>query len=141
METESNITQTVPFFWVKDIERSVRFYVDGLGFQMTKNWSQEGKLAWCWLENGGAAVMLQEYFKEGEDAYQPQGKVGEGVTIYFICRDALAIYREVMSRGIEATRPHVGNGMWTTCVVDPDGYRLEFESPTDAEEESDYEGK
>lgn len=141
METEPNVTQAVPFFWVRDMESSVRFYVDGLGFKMTKNWSPDGKLAWCWLENGGAAVMLQEYLKEGEDAYQPQGKVGEGVTIYFICRDALAIYREITRRGIEATRPHVGNGMWTTCVVDPDGYRLEFESPTEAPEESDYQGE
>jgi catechol 2,3-dioxygenase-like lactoylglutathione lyase family enzyme len=35
----------VPFFWVHDMERSVRFYVDGLGFEMTKEWN-EGKLRW-----------------------------------------------------------------------------------------------
>ena len=50
--TGSNVQQAVPFFWVHDMERSVRFYVDGLGFQMTKEWNEEGKLRWCWLEIG-----------------------------------------------------------------------------------------
>ena len=31
-----NIRQAVPFFGVKDIEASLRFYVDGLGFTMTR---------------------------------------------------------------------------------------------------------
>lgn len=40
---------------------------------------------------------------------------------------------------VEARRPFVGNGMWVTSVVDPDGYQLYFESRTDAPEESIYE--
>ena len=31
-----------------------------------------------------------------------QCKVGVGVAIYFICKDALAVYREVTGRGLEA---------------------------------------
>jgi hypothetical protein len=30
--------------------------------------------------------------------------------------------------------------MWVTSVDDPDGYHLEFESFTDAAEESEFEG-
>ncbi len=33
---EPNVKQVVPFFAVSNIERSVRYYVDGLGFEMTK---------------------------------------------------------------------------------------------------------
>ena len=29
----------------------------------------------------------------------------------------------------------VGNGLWVVPVTDPDGYRMEFESPTDARQE------
>jgi catechol 2,3-dioxygenase-like lactoylglutathione lyase family enzyme len=29
--THHNVQQAVPFFWVKDIDRSLAFYVDGLG--------------------------------------------------------------------------------------------------------------
>ncbi len=62
--------------------------------------------------------------------------MGVGVSICFQCEDALAIYREVTSHGIQASRPIVGNGMWVTSVLDPDGYRLEFESYTDVPEET-----
>ena len=62
--------------------------------------------------------------------------MGVGVSICFICEDALAIYREVTSRGIQASRPFVGNGMWVTSLSDPDGYRIDFESTTDVPEET-----
>ncbi len=61
--------------------------------------------------------------------------MGEGVSIYFICEDALAIYREVKSRGIRVAKPFVGNGMWVTSLSDPDGYQIYFESDADVPEE------
>jgi lactoylglutathione lyase len=131
-----NVEQAVPFFGVSSMGASLRFYMDGLGFVMKYKWIDEGKLRWCWLEIGEAALMLQEFRKEGHDSWVPQGKVGEGVTICFICEDALAIYREVTSRGIQAQRPFVGNRMWVTNMNDPDGYKLSFESPTDVPEET-----
>ena len=131
---EPNVKQVVPFLAVSNIEGSVRYYVDGLGFEMTKKWIDEGKLRWCWLEHGGAALMLQEFQRQGHDSWAPEGKVGEGVSICFICQDALAIYRQVRSRGIQASKPFVGNGMWVTSLSDPDGYKIEFESYTDVPE-------
>ena len=118
-----------------DIEASVRFYVEGLGFQMTKQWVDDGKLRWCWLEIGNAALMLQEF----HHANVPTEKLGVGVSICFICEDALTIYREAKTRGLAASKPFVGNGMWVTSLADPDGYRIEFESHTDAPEESELE--
>ena len=137
---EKNVKQAVPFFAVTDIQQSLKFYVDGLGFTMKNRWLDEGKLRWCWLELGDAALMLQEFRKEGHDSWVPESKVGVGVSIYFMCEDAIAIYREVSARGIEVQRPFVGNHLWVTGVVDPDGYKLFFESPTDAPEESEWEG-
>ena len=134
---ETNVIQAVPFFNVTDIAASVRFYVDGLGFKMTKQWIDAGKLQWCWLEIGEAALMLQEYRKVGHGPQRPAGMLGLGVVISFQCQDALAIYRAARSRGIQASRPFVGNGMWVTSMTDPDGYRLEFESPTDVPEETE----
>jgi catechol 2,3-dioxygenase-like lactoylglutathione lyase family enzyme len=135
---EPNVKQAVPFFAVSNLEASRRYYVDGLGFEMTNKWIDEGKLRWCWLQRGGAALMLQEFKKEGHDSWVPEGKVGVGVSICFICEDALAIYREVTSREIQASRPFVGNGMWVTSLSDPDGYRIEFESYTDVPEGTEY---
>lgn len=62
------------------------------------------------------------------------------MNVCFQCQDALALHREFKSRGIQARRrPFVGNRMWVVPVTDPDGYRIEFESPTDAPEESELE--
>ena len=85
--------------------------------------------------------MLQQFPTEGHNAWVPEGKVGEGVSINFICEDALAIYHEVTDRGIEAATPFVGNAMWVTGLSDPDGYHLFFESYTDVPEETVYTGQ
>ena len=140
IKTQANVEQAVPFFGVDNMEASLKFYVDGLGFEMRNRWIDEGKLRWCWLQLGGAAIMLQEYKTEGHHSWKPEDKVGVGVSICFMCQDALAFYPEVKSRGVDARRPFVGNRLWVTGVTDPDGYKLFFESPTDAPEESGYSG-
>jgi len=136
-----NVKQAVPFFGVTNMEASLRFYVDGLGFKMKNYWipdgaedHPDGRIRWCWLELGEAAIMLQEFLPE----HRPQETLGTGVNVCFQCEDALALYREFKSRGIQMRkRPFVGNRMWVVPVTDPDGYRIEFESPTDAPEESE----
>jgi catechol 2,3-dioxygenase-like lactoylglutathione lyase family enzyme len=132
--TESNVEQAVPFFMVTNIQESLRYYVDGLGFKMTNQWINGGKLEWCWLQHGGAALMLQEYRKDKA----PEGKLGLGVSVCFQCKDALAIYRDLIRRGIPARKPVVGNGMWDTSTSDPDGYKIHFESPTEVPEETEF---
>ena len=131
---EPNVKQAVPFFMVANLEASLRFYIEGLAFTMTKKWIVEGKIRWCWLQLGGAALMLQEY----RPTKIPANKRGEGVSICFQCKDALAIYHEAIARGLQPRTPFVGNAMWVTILSDPDGYTLDFESPTDAPEESTY---
>ena len=36
VKTQANVTEAVPFFAVSNMDPSVRYYVDGLGFEMTK---------------------------------------------------------------------------------------------------------
>ena len=127
---------------IQNMEKSLGFYIDGLGFTMERKWNDEGELRWCWLRIGDAAIMLQQYGPSKPGHQEPPiDKHGVGVSVCFQCRDSLALYREFRSRGIEPQRPFVGNSMWVTIVVDPDGYKLDFESPTDAPEESIYEGE
>jgi lactoylglutathione lyase len=134
----SHVKQAVPFFNVTDIEASLRFYVDGLGCVVANKWVPAGRVRWCWLRLGDAALMLQEYWRDGRPAGAPDGPLGQGVSICLMCADATAIYRQLISRGIAAQRPFVGNRLWVTSVSDPDGYRLDFESPTDTPEDTTY---
>ena len=137
------INQTVPFFGVRDMQASLKFYLDGLGFTMTRSWTPDGRIRWCWLQRDSAALMLQEFWKKGEHGDgpgPPDGPLGAGMSICFMCDDAIALYREFSARGLSPSRPFVGNGLWCTTIVDPEGFRLEFESPTDVPEETVYDG-
>ncbi|HEY0785576.1 MAG TPA: VOC family protein [Acidobacteriaceae bacterium] len=140
----AEVKQAVPFFGVTDMDSSLRFYVDGLGFTRTRQWipdgdehyPTDGRIRWCWLERGGAAIMLQEFPPHG----RPAGALGTGASVCFQCEDALALYREFQGRGITTRqRPFVGNGLWVVGFTDPDGYRIDFEGPADAPEESELE--
>jgi|SRR5688572_5304565 len=135
-KVERNVEQAVPGFWVHDIQKSVQFYTEGLGFRMTNQWVHQDKLRWCRLDLDSVTVMLQEFWKEGEDYNLPDGKLGIGVGICFFCKDAVSLWREFVSRGVPAKRPFVRNGLWMTEIIDPDGYKLFFESPTDVPEDT-----
>lgn len=138
VKKKSNIRQAVPFFWVSDIAFSIEYYTKGLGFEMTNQWVDSEKVRWCWLQQGGAALMLQEFWKQGKNTNVPDGKPGQGISIYFICDDAIAFYKEIQLKGIEATVPVVRNGLWATSLSDPDGYNMVFESATDVQEGTAY---
>jgi lactoylglutathione lyase len=140
--TSANLKQAVPFFGVSNMEASLRFYVDGLGFEMRNSWipnqpadHPNGRIRWCWLQRGDAALMLQEFLP----GRHPKEALGTGVNVVFMCEDSLALYREFKANGIQTRqRPFVGNRLWVVPVTDPDGYRIEFSSPTDAAEETEY---
>jgi uncharacterized glyoxalase superfamily protein PhnB len=131
-----NVRQSVPFFMVTNMEEALRFYVDGLGFTKTIEWTPHGRPEWCWLQHGGAALMLQEYREDRK----PEGTLGLGVSVCFMCDDALAVYRETKARGLATSKkPFVGNNCWVVEFKDPDGHVLYFESETDAPEESELD--
>ena len=132
-----NVKYSVPLLLVFDIARSLEFYVNGLQFAKTREWINGGRLQWCWLEIGQAPLMLQEI--SPDDPRHAIEKKGQGISINFVCNDAIALYHDFKSRGIDAKKPFVGNGMWVAGVTDPDGYSLFFESPTDEVEEKELE--
>ena len=128
------VSQVVPMLHVADMPRALHFYVEQLGFKKTIHWIDEGRMRWCWLEIGDASIMLQEYRPQ----LVPKEKTGVGVSLNFMCDDAIAIYRDAVAKGVNAKRPYVGNGLWVTEMTDPDGYFLTFESKTDVEEDTVY---
>jgi len=126
------------------MESSLRLYVDGLGFTIKRQWIPEGdkhypsdgRIRWCWLELGDAAIMLQEFMPQGK----PTEPLGTGASVSFQCEDAIALYNDFKSRGLQVRgRPSVGNGLGVVPMTDPDGYRIDFSSSTDAPEESELQ--
>ena len=133
-----NVTQTVPLLCVKDMTTALEFYVEGLGFTVKNQWTPEHpeRIQWCWLQLGSAALMLQEINAEHS---MSGAERGVGITVYFMCTDALAIYRDALTKGLAAKQPFVGNTLWVVSFTDPDGYHVAFESPTDVAEDTQYD--
>lgn len=127
---EVGVREVVPFFRVRSMAESVDFY-SRLGFSIEHRWDPDGELRWCQMRLGGAAVMLQA----GDLPAHP----GEGVSVCIFCRDALALYRQASAAGLAAGEPFVGNSLWVVALNDPNGYRIEFESPTDVPEGTRYQ--
>ena len=138
-----NVKQAVPFFMVTDIEASLRFYVDGLGFVVTKEWRPEkahGRIQWCWLELGTAAVMLQEYWREGSSGGAPEGPLGQASQSASCARTqspcTMLSPREESPPADRLLEMVCGSPRRRIRTV----YRLDFESPTDAPKETVYSG-
>ena len=139
LNSRPNVRQAVPFLWIADMETSLHFYLKGLGFELKNKWEPKGRIEWCWLQLGDAAMMLQELKKTGEHiAIFNENKKGVGISINFMCKDAIALYHEFKSKEILVSEPMVGNGLWEIMVEDPDGFKLFFESETDVPEETRY---
>lgn len=133
-----NIQYAAPLFMVSNMENSLKFYVDGLGFTMKNAWTPRGKIEWCWLQREGGPLMLQEVRISTDKTFLSGNQPGAGVSIWFQCQNSLILYHEFIERGVNAGEPFVGNGLWDVKVTDPDGYNLHFESPTDVSEETKY---
>lgn len=137
---EPNLKQAVPFLRVADMRTSLDFYVNGLGFEIGSKWVVDDEIRWCWLSRGGVAFMLQQFPTKGHDSWQPASShKGDGISICVVCEDAVGFFHELRGRGIEASRPIVGNGLWVTRVTDPDGFQIDLESPAEAPEDTLYE--
>lgn len=119
------ISELVPLLYVDNVDDSVAFYRDQLGFRLAATWEPDGKLAWCRMEREGAAVMLQQACDEDGPADQR----GRGVGFFFHCDDAAAFHRELAVRGLSVAPPELAfYGMTQVFVKDPDGYQLCFQS-------------
>ena len=78
-------------------------------------------------------VEQTEDEKPGEDADTAMNHLWHGLEMRHLRK---GIFHEYRSRGLNPSEPEVGNGLWVTSVVDPDGFKLFFESPTDVAEDT-----
>lgn len=115
-----------PLLFVDDLSRSLTFYRDQLGFQITQDWSSDGRLAWCRLERDGVSLMLQQACDEDG----PAAGRGRGVVFYISCADADREYERLKASAVNVAPPQVAfYGMNQLVLTDPDGYEHCFQNP------------
>lgn len=112
-----------PALTVDDVEASVRWYSDVLGFFVAERVERDGKLVAAGLKAGAVEIFLsQDDWAQGRDR-----KKGQGMRLY--CRTAQdldELAAKIKERGgvlaeEPTTRPWGGRDF---VVVDPDGFKL-----------------
>ena len=125
----TTVRQLWPLLSVRDINRSLQFYRDQLGFALVgDDGTPDDPMSWCRLERGGSSIMLQQRVEQSDR----EASWGRGVCFYFICDDVDAMFAELSARGLQLEAPRLAYyGMKQLFVPEPDGYQICFESPTE----------
>jgi len=114
-------------YTVNDLEKSVAFYRDILGFTVGEQWKDEGKLMGAEMVAGAVKLWLgQDDWKKGRDRLK-----GEGVRMYF---ETIQSVDEIADR-IKASGGQLLHDPqtqpWGTRdfgITDPDGYRITIQN-------------
>jgi lactoylglutathione lyase len=116
------VRSLMPSFTVADIERSVKWYCDGLGFYLAERWEESGKLKGAMLKAGACELGLsQDDFSRGRDRSK-----GTGFRIWCeTAQDIDAIAKRLRDFG--GTIAEEPGNRWDSygfTAQDPDGFKL-----------------
>ena len=119
-----------PVLHVKDVETSLRFYVDLLGFTSPWRYGDDGKVCVAQVDRQGCALILADTWPE---------KIGKGLMFISLnvepqSREAAAAALDALRAELEAKGVPVKEGSWgyrLLVVDDPDGNQLFFNYPSE----------
>lgn len=124
----SGVRALWPLLTVRDLQRSMAFYTQTLGFEVAGKAEGAEGVFWCRIRRGGACLMLQQQ----ETAASPLSGPAPSVEFYFVCDDVDEIFEELCGKELVLEPPSEAYyGMKQLFVPDPDGYAVVFESPTE----------
>jgi lactoylglutathione lyase len=111
---------------VKNIDRSLDFYINRLGFAEMLRLERDGRLWLIYLRITDSQYL--EIFPEGEGERAAER---EAVGYNHMCLevpDIEATMRELEAIGVATIRPKIkaADGNWQTWIEDPDGHRIEL---------------
>lgn len=121
------VREVSPSLTVSNLQKSLVFYRDVLGFIVEEQWEQDGKVTGVSLKAGTATLMIsQDDWKKGKNRVK-----GEGIRLYLsTAQDINDIANDVKARGGKlASEPE--DTPWGTrvfTVVDPDGFKFTIAS-------------
>ncbi len=120
-----------PLLQVFDMETSIRFYCDVLGFEIGATSKPSGHFGWALLRLDGCELMLNTAYEDDERPPAPDAarvSAHDDTTIYFGCPDVDAAYEHLRNKGLDVKRPKIAPyGMKQLYLHDPDGYNLCFQ--------------
>ena len=126
-ETKRNLASISPFFIVKDLQVSISYYVERLGFQLDFQGPDDGPY-YAGVSRDGIGIMLKAILPDVLP--QPNHTRHEWARwdAYIYTLDPDALFDEVSQRGASfvKTLSFIDDGLWGFEVTDADGYVLAF---------------
>lgn len=117
-DTAVQVRGCTPVVPSADLERSLRFWVDGLGFTVSRPMRIDGRLVGCMLEGGELTFWLNQ--REGASKL-PTGC--EGLRLYWAPRDLHELRTRLESLGFATSAVEERDyGQAEFFVTDDDGY-------------------
>ena len=117
------MTEASPSFTANDLERSIGWYRDIVGFVVGERWEREGKLVGCELRAGNVSLMIgQDDWKKGRDRVK-----GQGFRLYCgTTQDVDALARQIKERGgkLDSEPADQPWGSRDFSLTDPDGFKI-----------------
>jgi catechol 2,3-dioxygenase-like lactoylglutathione lyase family enzyme len=110
--------------WVSDLERSERFYVDGLGLEVTARVDTD-ELREVIVGGGGGSELMLAVRKDASHVVAPDGIW----KVFVYTDDAEASYRRALDAGAEAVAEPARLEQFQITlafVKDPDGHLIEL---------------
>jgi len=123
------MTTLRPMLAVTDLQRTIAFYRDRLGFTLGETFGDPP--VWCELFRDGVSIMFNA--PPSEDVRRDVPRRSRDYQIYYInSPDVAALREDLLSRGAPASDLRITEyGMKEFEVRDPDGVWLWFGQPTD----------
>jgi catechol 2,3-dioxygenase len=118
-----------PLLNVADIEASLGFWRDLIGFEVTTRFESEGRLAFANLRSGDIELMLNA---RGGDPAPRRARPHYAEAVIYLSVDSVHdLVRDLRAKGCEAPAPEAQQyGLDEITLRDPDGYEIAFTSPT-----------
>lgn len=112
-----------------DIQKSIKFYTEGLGFEIVHKTESEGKIQFVILKAGGAQLALgQDDFGKGKDRSK-----GIGLRLWLnTTQDITALAGRATAAGLKLDEgpKALPWGPMAFAVTDPDGFKLTVSNQT-----------
>ena len=117
------LSSASPSYTVNDLDRSLAWYRDVLGFGVEEKWEMEGKVVGVSLKAGDVSFMIgQDDWKKGRER-----KKGEGFRIYCATKksvDDLAKRIQLKGGTLDQEPTDQPWGVRDISLTDPDGFKI-----------------
>src|SRR5579863_55314 len=112
------VESCIPLIPSANPEKSLRFWVDGLGFSMSREMRKDGKLIFCMLQKGNLWFMLNQ---RAGTSVKPGDY--EGIRLYWAPTDIREIRERLKNLGYGVSKlEHRDYGQTEFFLTDDDGF-------------------